>query len=229
MLHAGLRPLLSLVVALPLGLALLPACSSTSIAVKEYFGYAKRDQLVARVKDVRDSQGEAKKQFETALAEFMSVTGAKGGELETKYNQLKKEYDRSVSRAGAVSARIADVQRVGDLLFTEWRKELDQYNSDSLRRASERDLEATRAQYDKLLGAMQAAEAKMDPVLKVFSDQVLFLKHNLNARAIAALQDNVGQIQSEVGGLIKDMEAAIAEANSFIDQMQSQPPAADAK
>lgn len=198
----------------------LASCASTGIAVKEYFGYAKRDQLVARVKDVRDSQGEAKKQFESALAEFLSVTGAKGGELEAKYNKLKGEYDRSVTRADAVRGRITDVERVADLLFAEWRKELEQYKSESLRRASEKELDETRRQYDKLLGAMKAAESKMEPVLSAFSDQVLFLKHNLNARAIASLQDNVSQIQSEVGDLIKDMEASIAEANTFIDQMQ---------
>ncbi len=69
---------------------------------------------------------------------------------------------------------------------------------------------------------MKAAEAKMDPVLAAFHDQVLYLKHNLNARAIASLQVTAGQIQSDVGSLVKEMEAAIAEANAFIDQMKNQ-------
>jgi hypothetical protein len=66
---------------------------------------------------------------------------------------------------------------------------------------------------------MKAAEAKMDPVLAAFKDQVLFLKHNLNARAIASLQDTVGRVESDVQRLVAEMEASINEANTFIQQM----------
>lgn len=195
-------------------------CSSTTIALKEKLGFPKREQLVARVKDARDGQQEAKQQFASALHEFMAVTGASGGDLEAKYEKLRKEYERSESRAETVHSRIKDVERVAEALFKEWKAELTQYSSESLRQASQRELDATRARYDGLIGAMRAAAGKMQPVLTAFNDQVLFLKHNLNARAIASLQGNVAQIQSDVGSLIRDMEASIAEANAFIDQMQ---------
>ena len=35
---------------------------------------------------------------------------------------------------------------------------------------------------------MRLAESRIEPVLKSFRDQVLFLKHNLNAKAIASLR-----------------------------------------
>src|SRR5262249_52530689 len=104
------------------GVAVLPACSSTSVAIKEKFGYAKREQLVDRVQEARDGQQDAKKQFESALAEFMSVTGASGGDLEAKYEKLKRECERSESRAAAVNDRIANVERVGEALFREWKQ-----------------------------------------------------------------------------------------------------------
>jgi len=194
-------------------------CSSAEIALKEQFGYAKREQLVDRVKDARDEQVGAKKQFASALEEFIAVTGVKGGDLEAKYDKLKKEYDRSESRASDVRARIADVKRVADALFKEWREELKQYSSEAMRRSSEQELDATRQRYDKLMASMQGAADKMSPVLSAFKDQVLFLKHNLNARAIASLQGTAQQIQVDVSGLIKEMEASIAESNTFIEQM----------
>jgi hypothetical protein len=64
------------------------------------------------------------------------------------------------------------------------------------------------------------AEGKMDPILVVFNDQVLFLKHNLNARAIASIQDEVTVMEEEVANLIVDMNAAIAEAESFVKQLK---------
>jgi chromosome segregation ATPase len=201
-------------------LAMPAGCSSTRIAIAEQFGYAKRDQLVSRVEEARDGQQEAKKQFESALAEFIAVTGATDAELEAKYNTLKKELERSQSKADSVRSRITSVENVGEALFREWKSELKQYKSDSLRAQSEQQLNQTREKYGRMVGAMKAAAGKMDPVLGAFSDQVLFLKHNLNARAVSALQGNVDQLQSEITSLVQEMEASIAEANRFIDGMK---------
>lgn len=60
----------------------------------------------------------------------------------------------------------------------------------------------------------------MEPVLSIFRDHVLFLKHNLNARAISALQDELSSIETNVADLIADMEASIAQSRAFIDEMQ---------
>ncbi len=201
-------------------LVTLPACSSASIALKEKLGYAKRDQLADKVKTTRNDQEAAKKQFESALAEFIAVTGTPGSDLQAKYDKLKREYERAESKAGTVRDRISETDRVASSLFKEWTAELNQYSDAGLRRASEQQLNETQARYGQLIGAMKNASAKMDPVLAKFKDQVLFLKHNLNAQAIAALQSNVSQVQSDVGALIKEMEASIAEADSFIKQMQ---------
>lgn len=201
----------------------LGGCASQRMAIAEAFGYAKREQLVDKVQAARDSQTEAKKQFESALKEFLAVTGAGAApevrELEARYDKLKGEYEASESRAKAVSGRIESVETVGDALFSEWREELKQYSSDTMRRASEKQLGETRTQYDRLIAAMKAAEGKMAPVLAAFKDQVLFLKHNLNARAIASLQGTSAQIQSDVAGLVREMEASIAEADKFIQQV----------
>jgi uncharacterized small protein (DUF1192 family) len=208
------------------GLLFTPAltgCASTGIAVKEKLGYAKREQLVDEVKDARDEQTEAKEQFESALAEFLAVTDATSNpsvaELEKRYSALKREYDRSEDAADDVRGQVKDVERVANALFKEWNSELSEYSSPDLRRASERQLNDTQRQYDRLIDAMKAAEAKMDPVLAAFKDQVLFLKHNLNARAIASLQDTVGRVESDVQRLVAEMEASINEANTFIQQM----------
>jgi len=197
----------------------LSGCASTRIELAEKFGYAKREQLSDKVKSARDGQQEAKVQFESALAEFIAVTAVDVKDLEARYSKLTKEYDRSKSKADAVTERIAGVKRVGEALFREWKEELKQYTSDTMRSASQRQLDQTRVQYDRLVDAMKTAESKMAPVLAAFSDQVLFLKHNLNARAIAALQSTVTQVQDDVAALVREMESAITEADSFIDQL----------
>jgi Skp family chaperone for outer membrane proteins len=210
-------------VALALLVLLGCGCSSAVIAAKEKMGIPKREQLVARVKDARDGQQDAKQQFASALDEFLAVTDARKDQsvaaLEARYDKLKKEYERSESRAEDVHSRIDKVRAVAEALFKEWKSELAQYTNQDLRRRSEKELADTRAQYDKLMASMDGAAKKMDPVLGAFKDQVLFLKHNLNARAISSLQGDAAQIRTDINALIKDMDASIREANAFIDQM----------
>ncbi len=202
----------------------LGGCSTATIAAKEsIFGIAKRDQLVARVMDAKEGQVEAKKQFESALAQFLEVTGQKGklGDLEAKYDKLKGAYESAEGKASKVSGRIKDVENVADALFAEWQKELGQYTNQNLRSASETKLNATKDQYRTLLSKMKAAEGKMQPVLQSLKEHVLFLKHNLNAQAIASLQGEATTIQNDVSSLVREMEASITEATSFIDKMQA--------
>lgn len=198
----------------------LVACESTYYKTMETMGYHKRDIMVDRVQNARDAQEEAKEQFESALEKFSSVLGFKGGDLDEKYEQLKAEYDESDTKASAVRTRIAAVEDVADDLFVEWEEELNQYTSSSLKRSSARKLRDTKKKYAQLIAAMKRAEKKIDPVLAAFQDQVLYLKHNLNAQAIASLQSELASIETDVARLIKEMEASIREADSFINSME---------
>jgi SMC interacting uncharacterized protein involved in chromosome segregation len=200
---------------------LLAGCQTAYYGAMEKLGYEKRDILVDRVDTAREAQQEAKKQFESALAQFIAVTNFSGGELEQQYNKLKSEFDESESRANTVRKRIADVERVAQDLFKEWEQELTQYTDPELRRTSQRQLDMTRARYRELIGAMKRAERKLDPVLAAFRDRVLFLKHNLNARAITSLRSERGKIQADIVTLVADMNRSIAEADRFIKDMSA--------
>lgn len=194
-------------------------CSSAAIAVKERLGNPKRAQLVTEVERARDQQEEAKAQFASTLEELKALSGFDGGDLEKTYTRLKRELDRSEKEADGVRGRIRNVERVAGALFGEWEAELKQYSSDALREASAAQLRETKDRYTVLIGAMKNAEARMEPVLSAFRDQVLFLKHNLNARAIASLDRTVLELEGEVDRLIAEMNASIAEANGFIEAM----------
>jgi hypothetical protein len=204
---------------LALLMAALSACSSVYYNTMEKLGYEKRDLLVDRVEDSRAAQEAARQQFESALDQFIAATNYDGGDLEAVYRRLKREYDDSVSRAEAVRSRIDRVESVADDLFAEWKKELGLYQDPQLRRSSERQLQQTRARYQQLIAAMHRAEKGMGPVLNAFQDRVLYLKHNLNARAIASLRDDRAGIEADIQRLIKQMNASIDEANRFIAEM----------
>jgi hypothetical protein len=198
----------------------LTGCESAYYGAWEKLGWAKRDILVDRVEETRDSQNAAKEQFQTTLERFQSITNFAGGELEAKYKELNSAYERSRSRAEEVTERIDAVEDVADDMFAEWKEELEQYSDASLRSSSQQKLRDTQARYEDLLGLMRRSEQRMQPVLAAFKDQVLYLKHNLNAQAISSLQETAANIESDVAELISAMNASIAEANEFIKQMK---------
>lgn len=197
------------------------ACSTVYYDALENFGIEKRDILVDRVKDGRESQADAQEEFKDALTQFRELVAVDGGALEKKYDKVSGSYDRLEREATEVRDRIDAIENVGNALFKEWEDELDLYQDASLRNASARQLADTQRQYDQVVRAMNRAAGKMDPVIELFEDRVLFLKHNLNARAIAGLSGELTTIETRVDALIAEMDAAIAEANAFIDQMEA--------
>ena len=199
----------------------LAGCASANYAFWNKFGYEKRDILVSRVESAKTDQEKAKEQFKTTLQRFQELTGYQGGDLEAKYKKLSSEYDACKARADDVSSRIKSVDAVASDMFKEWKQELSEYKDPKLKAASEQKLSDAQTRYATLIDLMRKSEAKMQPVLQAFHDQVLFLKHNLNAEAVASLQTTAAGIDTDVQALIKDMEASINEANSFIAQMKT--------
>lgn len=199
---------------------MLSACSSMYYNAMESFGVHKRDILVDRVEEARDAQKEGQEQFESALAQFRSVITVEAGELEKTYDKLNAEYKRSVASANKIRERIDAIENVADALFDEWEDELDSYSSKSLRRDSEQKLKTTKKKYKQMLSMMKASEKRLDPVLEAMEDQVLFLKHNLNTRAIDSLRQEVVRIDNDVEQLVAALKQSIAEADRFIQTMK---------
>ncbi len=190
-------------------------------AWENYGGYAKRERLVDDVKDARNAQEKAKEQFVSALEQFKEVANFDGGNLERVYNKLNKELERSEGRAETVHEQIQQVKNVSKALFEEWKGEIELLKDDpSIQQQSQKLYDQTLASYNELVGKMDAAADKMGPVLTKFRSRVLFLKHNLNAQAIASLKGTEVELSEEIDALITDMEASIAEADAFISEMQ---------
>ena len=197
----------------------LSACQSMYYDAMEQVGYHKRDILVDRVEDVQDAQKDAKEQFSSALEQYQQLIKIQDQDLLDKYNALNDEFEDSKKAAEEVSERINAVQSVSEALFEEWEDELALYSNASLKKQSAQKLAATKKKYNTLIKSMRQAESRMQPVLAALQDQVLYLKHNLNARAIYGLKGELRTIETNVARLIKDMEASIAQSEAFIAEL----------
>lgn len=195
-------------------------CESAYYGAMEQVGVHKRDILVDRVEAAADSQQAAKEEFENAFEQFASVVSVPPSRLRATYNRLNDAFEDAEARAGQVAERIDAVASVSGALFDEWREEIELIGDQRLKASSREQLRRSKQRYDALMTAMRRAESRMEPVLGTFRDYVLYLKHNLNAQAIASLEGELDGVQSDVSTLVRDMEASIGEARAFIQTMQ---------
>lgn len=198
---------------------LLVGCSSLYFGALEKIGIPKRSLMVKRVQAARDAQDQGKEEFKSALERFREVIESPGGKLETKYDALRGTLADCERRAQDIRERIAAVESVSDALFNEWEDELDQYKNNTLRRQSEATLKRTQVKYNDLIRAMRAARDRMEPALEPLRDNVLFLKHNLNAQAVGSLGGELTKLEGNVDTLIRDLERSIEEADAFIAEL----------
>ncbi len=195
-------------------------CQSAYYSTMEKFGYEKRDLLKRAVTKARDEQKQAQTEFQDALTRMKLLYGFNGGDLEKTYSKLKSDLDRCTAEAADVRKRIQEMDQVSRDLFAEWEKEIGQFTNPTFASDSRRKLSDTRSRYQQLSSSLQAAEATMEPVLRSLNEQVLYLKHNLNAAAIDSMKGQANQITGQIDLLLQQMNVSIAEADAFIKTLQ---------
>jgi len=200
----------------------LTACGSVYYGAMEKLGIPKREIMADRIKEARDTQNETKARFLTAMEQFKNVISVKEGNLEKQYKKLRTALKKSEAGAKAVHKRVRAVEKVSEALFKEWREEINLYSGESLRKASQQSYDLTKAKYGTLIAAMKKAESKLEPALVPLRDQVLFMKHNLNARAISGLGDELGRVEINVDQLVREIEGATAEADAFLATLKAE-------
>ncbi|WP_210396817.1 DUF2959 family protein [Motiliproteus sediminis] len=201
-------------------LALLGGCQSAYYGAMEKVGYAKRDILVDRVEAAAETQQEVQEEVQVAYEAFNALLNLESSDLEARYEALNDAYEDSRDKADELSERVAAIESVADALFDEWQEELGQYSSQSLRASSAAKLKDTKRRYAQYLKSLKRSEARVEPVLAVFKDHVLFLKHNLNAEKVSALKGEVRRFDGDVQRLISEMDKSIADAKAFVKELE---------
>jgi hypothetical protein len=197
-------------------------CTSTYYKTMKTFGKEKRDILVSRVKDSKKDQQQAKEQIKTTMESFQELTGFQGGQLEKNYKKLNGEYEKAADSAQKLHNRIDSIDQVSSDLFKEWQKEIDGMENKKLKAQSAGMLRQSRLSEAGYIKSMRQTEARMTPVITAFRDQVTFLKHNLNARAIGSLKGTSAKMSTDVDVLMISLDSSMAQADSLIASLNAE-------
>ena len=192
------------------------AVNKVKYSAWEKIGYEKRDLFKREVNNVKEEQEETQEAFKDALEQLKEVYAFDGGNLEKEQKRLSAAYEEAAEEAHEVREKIQKVDQVANDLFVEWEDEIEEIKTSDYRRRSTKQLSETKKRYGDLHRKLLKSEARIEPVLTKLHDQVLFLKHNLNAKAIAGLKTEGTRIEADISKLMRDMESSNKEAEEFI-------------
>lgn len=199
----------------------LMACSSIYYNFWEKLGVEKRDLLKRDIAHAQDAQKESQEVFVSALDRIQQIYGLEGGELEQAYRGLSRDYEKAESKAKELRSRISSIEEIAQDLFEEWRSEAKSMRNSQMKRQSLARLQETEERFKNMRSAMKMAESSMEPVLQTMRDQVLFLKHNLNAMALNSFKKEFTNIEGDIKKLIRDMNRSIQQSESFLQTLNS--------
>lgn len=199
----------------------LSACQTAYYSAMESVGQHKRDIMLSRVEGAQEAQVDAQEQFKSSLEQLSTLIDFDGGDLAEQYEVTEEQYQASQAAADKVTDKIESIEKVSEALFDEWQSEIEEYTNTNLQRQSQSELTKTQRQYQTLIKSMHKAKSKMDPVLATLKDNTLYLKHNLNARAIGALQGEYKNLKKDITSLISEMNKSISQSQQFIDLLQA--------
>lgn len=192
------------------------SCNLLYYAAMDKLGREKRDILVQRILTVKKDQQQTEEQLKSTLDAFKEVTGFEGGNLEKTYNRLHDSLEHCQDRAKDLHNHVNAVDDVAKRMFSEWKGEIKGMRNITLKRQSQGLLTTAQRQHSSYMRQMRGTEGKIKPVLQAFNDQVVFLKHNLNARAISSLKKTSSDLDLQANDLIREINESSAEADQYI-------------
>jgi chromosome segregation ATPase len=195
------------------------SCSTVYYNFWEFLGQEKRELLQTELENITEDQSDVKEDFQDTLTKIRSEYSYKEGSLEKTYDELSGDYKSLNSQAENLSKRIVKAQDIASDLFQEWKEEAWKITNIEFRKESLKKRVSTMTKFKVTVKAIKAVESNMQRVLTKLNDRVLYLKHNLNAKAIGKIKIELKNIEGEIVALIKQINRSNDQANSFIKEM----------
>jgi len=175
-----------------------------------------QEDLVSKARAAERESVETREDFAAAFLSYQRLTAPQALELEKLCDEFEDAVDACENRSEDLDDRIETIRREKEELVKDWTEELEHFTSDAVRKKSAVQMQETDARAQRLLDALEKLQGRMKPVLLKLQDYRLFFDHNLNARAIATLQDTYKEFDAECKALESEIGKAQGEIAAFL-------------
>jgi DNA-binding XRE family transcriptional regulator len=174
---------------------------------------ASQEQLANSMKETRLEAGRTRDQLAAALGVLTTLTKQEKGDLRPAYEAFTAELPKTEAAAAATRTRVSWMQGDGMKYFEDWQKTVSSINNESLRKKSQKRLDAVKKSYAKVTDEFNEGAQKFKPFLADLGDIQKVLSTDLTAKGVKGLRSTV----SNANWHYKDVNRSI---NSALDEMK---------
>ncbi|MCK6460635.1 MAG: DUF2959 domain-containing protein [Planctomycetes bacterium] len=208
--------------------ALIGACSSTGSK-----GQSELADLTGEIDKLSKDLTAGKADIQKALAEHDAIVGNTDGNFVGHYKKFSSAIETVEKDRKGISERIEKVKAAAEPYFSRWRDENSKITDPGLRDRDSKNMANSRARYDEIFKAGDAAKAAYEPLMKTLKDHRQFWSNNLNAESAAQMKadsEKLGKDADALYGLIdKVVDTARKYNESVAMRVKPPPPAEPAK
>ena len=207
--------------ALAIGTIGTVACKATtpnlSVSLTESRNSAP-SSLTERVQGIHEEQTHAHENLLSVHEVFQQLTAPQATDIGRLSSDLKRHVKVCNRDADQIARQIRTFEAESVELIEGWKAQLESLG-DAERKESKNALERTEDHVDKVLGSLRSVQKKLQPMLASLEDYMLFFEHNLNARAIAALDDTYRAFDEDVEELTEFLVHAQNEVSTVLTEL----------
>lgn len=138
------------------------------------------------------------------------------GDAILAYKQLESALEISLKQAEALRATVDPMKHAAESIATEWGTDLEAFGSDVMRNKSRKRLAETTEAYLAVHEPLVAACDSFDLFNMGLSDHALYLGHDLNAAAVAGIEDELVVLTALQLDLESKLGTCMAAAGDYV-------------
>jgi hypothetical protein len=152
---------------------------------------ASQEQLANSIKEARLETARTSDQLKATLAAITGLTKQTKGDLRPAYTTYCAEVTKTDSAAAVTRKRAQWMSGDGRKYFQDWQSTIGSIANESLRKKSQKRLDAVKLSYDKVETSLLQAGEKFSPFLSDLSDIQKALAADVTAGGVKALKSTV--------------------------------------
>jgi hypothetical protein len=170
---------------------------------------ASQEQLATSMNETRLEAGQTRDQLASTLAALTTLTKQEKGDLRPAYAAFTAEAAKTEKAATATRTRVAWMQGDGLKYFEDWQTTISSINNETLKKKSQKRLDAVKKSYGKVTEQFKAAAEKFQPLLADLSDIQKVLSTDLSASGVKGLRGTVNDANSHFKWINRSLNSAL--------------------
>ena len=174
-----------------------------------------QEQLGKSMQQARAETARTSEQLKATLSALNVLTGQIQGDLRPSYNTFAAAVTNTVSAAATTAARVQWMDGDGQKYFKDWQDSITGIANQSLRKKSQKRLEAVRADFDKVNKELKEASVKFKPFLSDLSDVQKTLAADTTAAGVKAVRSTVKSANWNYQSVDRAINSALKEMDKM--------------